>query len=212
MSPRLERSTLATAAHDFLRHGWPVAPGAWWSPQLRHYHCGRTGCCVSGPHPVEIHGGTGRCTEPAADCVITTPAAVDRVWRTRSYSLLLPTGRGVSVVEGAPEPLRAVDAWLRGQGLVAPLASSPSEDVLELYCQTLPEDEELWLAAASKGVLLHGPNSWITLPPSATRAGTKPWLRSPAECRWELPPANAVTDGVRRALGLLGADRPAAVA
>jgi hypothetical protein len=211
VSPRTDRAGLSAAAAEYLARDWPVAPGAWWSPQLRHYSCGRARCRVTGPHPVDVPAvvareDVGRCQAPAAACVVR-PWQADRWWARHPYALVLPTSGPVSVIEGPAEFINGLDVWLRSQGVDAPLGSAPTSPInrAELFCSALRVDEDVWLAAASIGVLIHGEQSWVTLPPSVTRSGTSRWWRSPAECGWVLPPAELVAEGLRRALV---ADRP----
>jgi hypothetical protein len=201
MSARLERAVLAAAAHEYLRAGWPVAPGAWWSPQLQRYRCGRARCRTSSPHAVDpgIGPSGDRCRASVAQCVVTTPTEVDRWWTDHPYALLMPTSTGPGVVDGVEDIITMVDEKLRAEGHLAPLSTSKAGQA-QLFCQPLRPSQELWLSAAGVGVLLHGEDSWVTLPPSTVRTGQVRWLRSPQECGWRLPSAAVVSAALRAAL------------
>lgn len=201
MSARLERAVLAAAAHEYLRVGWPIAPGAWWSPQLQRYRCGRPRCRTSSPHAVDPGVGLSgdRCRATVAECVVTSPTEVDRWWTGHPYALLMPTSTGPGVVDGTEDIVNVVDERLRAEGYAAPISSSKVGQA-QLFCQQLRPGQELWLAAAGAGVLLHGEDSWVTLPPSTVRTGQVRWLRSPQECGWRLPPAAVVCAALRVAL------------
>jgi hypothetical protein len=201
MSARLERAVLAAAAHDYLEAGWPIAPGAWWSPQLQRYRCGRPRCRTSSPHAVDPGVGPSgdRCRASVAQCVVTSPEEVDRWWTDHPYAVLMPTTTGPGVVDGVEEIINAIDERLKSEGYFAPISTAKAGQA-QLFCQPLRPSQELWLTAAGAGVLLHGEDSWVTLPPSTVRTGQVRWLRSPQDCGWRLPSAAVVSAALRAAL------------
>ncbi|GAA0221278.1 bifunctional DNA primase/polymerase [Cryptosporangium japonicum] len=192
-------ASLATAAHEYLGAGWPVLPGAYWSPQTCTYRCGRPGCDNGSPHPVD-RGVPGRCAPR-----ITPPSIpadeVDRWWNDRGFNLIMPTGgAAATVVEGPARFVAALEARLADAGCPpAPVLALPTGE-RQLFSAPIPVDDELWLATAVGGATLHGDGGWVTLPPSIVSAGKLRWERAPETIGWRLPPATVVRAALRAVL------------
>jgi hypothetical protein len=180
-------SSLADAAREYLTAGWPIVPGAYWSPQMCAYRCGRPGCDNGSPHSVDT-AARGRCRQQPEPRTIRLDK-VDHWWNNRGYNVMMPTGASTATVIEAPAQLiDELDARLTGSGRPPPLVTLPTGE-RQLYSAPIPVDDKLWLAAAVGGVALHGSGAWVTLPPSIVSAGRVRWLRSPQAIGWRLPAA-----------------------
>ncbi|MFG1923045.1 bifunctional DNA primase/polymerase [Cryptosporangium sp. NPDC048952] len=193
-------ASLAAAARGYLAAGWPIVPGAYWSPQTCAYRCGRPGCDNGSPHPVDS-AERGRCDQRSQPRSIQ-PDHVERWWNNRGYNVLMPTGvAAATVIEGPGRLIDDVDARLTARGCPPPLLVLPTGE-RQLFSAPLPVDDELWLATAVGGATLHGDDGWIPLPPSIVSAGMLRWVRPPEATGWRLPPATEVRTALRAALGL----------
>ena len=190
-------ASLADAARGYLAAGWPIVPGAYWSPQTCAYRCGQPACDNRRPHPVDV-AAHGRC-----DQRIPSPAVqlgqVDRWWGTRGYNVIMPTGAFATVIEGPATLIAELDARLTGIGCPPPLLTLPPGECL-LFSAPLPVDDDLWLATAVGGATLHGAGAWVTLPPSTVSSGKLRWERPPHAVAWRLPPSADVRTALRAVL------------
>lgn len=177
---RLRRRMRCRVAGRYIARGWPVAPGAWWDG--RRYRCDAAVCQVEGLH-VAGHG------DPA---VAAAANGVD--WVARPYTLLLPTGSAVDVLE---LPARAVTAIATARSPVrVPVARTPTGRWL-LFVTTSGLPNGATEAARASGVLHHSTGSHVPLPPSRLAHGRVQWITRP-DCNYlELPP---VTDLLERVL------------
>lgn len=173
------------AVNAYLEAGWPIAPGAWWDPRAEQYRCRRVGCLTSGT----IHAADG-----------LTPRQDAAAWAHDPATVLLVTGHGIDVVE-LPVGSMSTEAILSrglGPGPVA-LWSSARPRLLLLATTTtgapVPDGPPDGLP---DGALLHGPRSYVPLPPSRVRTGDVAWLRSPHALDWRLPELADLFDLVAR--------------
>jgi len=179
----LRQARRRAAVNAYLEAGWPIAPGAWWDLRAEQYRCRRVGCLTSGT----IHAADG-----------LTPRSDAAAWAHDPATVLLVTGHGIDVVE-------------------VPIGSTPPEEVLARGL--VPGPVALWTSARPRlllmggtapgspapdgladllpeGALLHGPGSYVPLPPSRMRTGDVLWLRSPQALDWRLPGLGDVLDPV----------------
>jgi hypothetical protein len=183
----LRQARRRAAVNAYLEAGWPIAPGAWWDPRAEQYRCRRVGCLTTGT----IHAADGM--TPRTDAV---------AWSHDPATVLLVTGHGIDVVE-------------------LPLGSTPPE---ALFTRALiPGPVALWMSVRPRllvltstmggagvpdrlpdglpeGVLLHGPRSYVPLPPSRVRTGDVVWMRPPQALDWQLPDLAEVVDLITRRL------------
>jgi hypothetical protein len=106
---------------------------------------------------------------------------------------------------------------LRSTGPTVPIAATPTGRWLFL---TEPGGSLHGALAEREDVVLHGPGSWIPLPPSAFLHGIVHWRVRPEVCAWDLPDSQVVQDAMTRAVpgtaaylaerGLVGTERAAA--
>ena len=170
----------------FLDAGWTIAPGAWWDEGESAYLCGLDGCRedLSSSHPI------GGILEPTFD---TWP------WEASpATTVLLVTGIGVDVVEVDQRKLRLNPGILAQLGEICPVALQDAAALPRLLIPVatpvLAEcaaGSELGTGFARRtglpGVGLHGPGSWVALPPARVPGGTTRWLTSPSSLGWDLP-------------------------
>jgi hypothetical protein len=151
------------AARRYLEAGWPVVPGAWWDGRSRRHLCPSSTCGTEGLHPWETGVRLGDLTP----------------WTTTPASLLLPTGTLFDAVDAdarrlAAAPRRWAELLELGPALLQP-GAHPRLVVLVPH-----GDERAAACARLTDALLHGPGSWVPLPPSRLRWGPVRWLSSPA--------------------------------
>lgn len=170
----LERVILRRAARRYAAHGWDVMPGAAFTG-VRH-RCDDPGCPTFGCHPA---------LERWAEAASRDISVVSAWWRSKSYTVLLPTGRAFDVLE-VPAHLGALVA----RGTVrAPVAVTGARRWMILVRPGQPLRPEL---DGQLDVVLHGRDSWIPAPPSKELAGRSRWEVSPEEVQWRLPDSYAV--------------------
>ncbi|WP_170323567.1 bifunctional DNA primase/polymerase [Cryptosporangium phraense] len=204
MNRRRTLASLAEAAREYLTAGWPIVPGAYWSPQTCTYRCGRPACDNGSPHAVDTIAD-GRCRQRTQPPTIGLEQ-VEGWWSNRGYNLMMPTGASATVIEGPAGLIDDLDAHLTAVGSPPPVSALPTGE-RQLFSAPIPVDDELWLAAAVGGVTLHGAGAWVNLPPSVVSAGKVVWVRPPAMTRWRLPEAPAVRTAL---LAVLAPGRAAA--
>ena len=167
----LARQLLTRSAVRYATAGWPVLPGTWWDTSRHRYWCPEPGCRTRGLHPAH---------QPAT----TDPAVVRAWWATHPYTVLIPTGDAVDVLE-VPGPLgRRVWRRLHLRGVSLPAASTPGGEWL-LF--TAPASTAVAVDAAPAGAVQHGTGSWVPAPPSALGRGPVRWEHAPWISDWTLP-------------------------
>jgi hypothetical protein len=170
---RLRRRALRRAALRYAHHRWDIMPGAYLDGS--EFDCGQPGCLAVSCHPAVPRW------EAAAGC---DPGTIRAWWRERHHAVLLATGRMVDVLEVPAELGRPATTGVRGPVAVAPAGRlmflvRPGEGLRpELQCRP--------------GVVLHGPGSWVPVPPTDHPGGRIRWLTAPEEFDWQLPDPYAV--------------------
>jgi hypothetical protein len=159
------RVRLERAALGYVRHGWPVMPGA----QLvgSRFSCG-PGCRTVACHPI------------APVAVTRDPAAVRAWWRHGAWSVLLATGSAFDAVD-LPAGL---GTRLLGAAPPGPVLATPDGRWLFLVRSGDPLRPEL---AAHADIVLHAAGSWVAAPPTPFVAGRKRWVVAPRQVGWRLP-------------------------
>jgi hypothetical protein len=175
----MSRLRLRRAAVRLAAAGWPVTPGA--CLRANRFDCGRPGCPTVACHPAM------ESWEQAASC---DPARVAGWWHYAPYSVLLPTGTAINVLE-VPAPLGALVVGSRQWVGPArgPVAASPTGRTMFL---TLPTRSLLPQLATRLDVLWHTRGSWVPAPPTRLIEGPVRWTVSPSEVGWQLPDSGAV--------------------
>lgn len=177
--PRLQLRHRRSVARRYVGRGWPVAAGSWWDGH--RYRCDAGSCRVEGLH-VAGHG------DPAL------AAAQDVAdWPVRPYTLLLPTGSAVDVLELPGRAGTAVAATRSPVRL--PVARTPTGRWL-LFAATGGLSDGAEEAARASGVLHHGTGSHVPLPPSRLAHGTVQWITRPDCDHFDLPPVAGLLEWV----------------
>jgi hypothetical protein len=175
---------LKRAAVRLVSHGWPVAPGA--PLRAGRFDCGRPGCHTQTCHPALDQWQQVTCRDPGAAAAW---------WSHTAYSILLPTGGVLDVIE-VPAPLGA--AALGGpRGAPGPVAATPAGRWMFLVRPGEPLSAAL---ARRLDVVRHAQGSWVPAPPTRLVEGPVRWVVSPAEVRWRLPESGAVQHRLKAAL------------
>lgn len=181
----LARLRLRRGALRLVTHGWPVAPGA---PLCTdRFNCGRAGCPTQACHPAVERWEHAICYEPAS---------VAGWWRRAPYSVLLPTGQVLDVIE-VPAPLGAMvltGPRTRGAG---PVMATPTGRWMFLVRPGQPLLEGL---ARRLDLVRHTDGSWVPAPPTRLVEGAVRWVVSPAEVGWRLPDGAALQRRLTAAL------------
>lgn len=194
---RLRLDRRRRLAMRYAEAGWPVVPGAWWDRS--RYRCGGVECSVSGLH---VAGHTGL---PSPGSAGSVPAAADALpvevvarWSERPHTLLVATG---SVVDALELPALATGAVEHGGALGVPVARLPTGRWL-LFAATAEGGMDSWAPTDPqwKGLLLHGQQSLVPLPPSLLLHGRVRWRSRPDLSPDRLPP---MADLLGRVLPLL---------
>ncbi|HEX3787606.1 MAG TPA: bifunctional DNA primase/polymerase [Pseudonocardiaceae bacterium] len=180
------RIELRAQAIGLACRGWSVMPGTY--PAGSQW-VGGNGVHQDGPSPVHADW---------ADRLEVKAEDVAEWWNGGPYSLLVATGTTLDAIEVGADLGRRTAAVLRASGLPAPIAATPSGKWLFL---TTPGQQRLHTDLAEHdGVVLHGPGSWIPMPPSAFLHGIVHWRVSPEVCGWDLPKPITVQRAMVRAL------------
>jgi bifunctional DNA primase/polymerase-like protein len=180
---------LHRAARHYVRHGWPVVPGA--VLVGGRFACGPL-CQTVGCHPARQGW---RRSDGWEHTVLTEPAELATWWARQPYGVLLATGRAFDVVE-VPARMGAIAS------AVARLANGPTTGPVVVT----PAGHWMFLVAPGAAlhprlhgradVVLHGAGSWVPAPPTPTPYGRVRWARHPSACGWRLPDAYAVQDAL----------------
>ncbi|SDN33504.1 bifunctional DNA primase/polymerase [Allokutzneria albata] len=179
------RIELRAEAIGLAWRGWPVLPGTY--PTAAGW-AGRDGIQTDGPVPVH---------QDWAERVGTQPDQVATWWSGRPYSLLVATGIVLDAIEVDAELGRRAAIELRAAGVVVPIAATPSGSWLFLTGTGAQLRREL---AVQGGIVLHGKDSYIPLPPSPFQHGVAHWRVKPQVCGWNLPSSEIVQDALSLAL------------
>ena len=182
---RQRRRSLTVAALRCVAHGWPVLPGAWWSPKSQRYICDIPGCLTAGLHPSATDNmHRSHPTEVASYSLNTRRAVLDK-WRRRAYTILIPTGIGCDVIELPREYIHTALANVRVDRCGAPTAVYGTS----VYLFTAPnrKAEEMQEQLSDSRIVIHGLNSWVPIPPALTPDAEARWVRSPSQIGWRLP-------------------------
>jgi bifunctional DNA primase/polymerase-like protein len=168
------RAALRRAAIRYAAHGWPVIPGAY----LVHdrFLCGPL-CPTVGCHPA-VPDWPRQAT--------VDRATVTGWWSAGAYSVLLATGTAFEVIDTPARFGASAAAVLGGTG---PVAVTPTGRWLYLVAPGTPLRAEL---AARFDVVLHGPDSWIPVPPTVSPTGPIRWHIAPHRIGWRLADAGQV--------------------
>lgn len=176
---------LRAEALGLADHGWAVVPGTF--PQGEGW-TGRSGASQAGPTPVLDDWGVRATTDPGQ---------IAEWWTGLPYSILLPTGLTLDVVEVPATVGRRAAAVLRALGVPVPIAASPTGEWLFPVRAGEPLRPDL---AGRAGIVLHGRGSWFAAPPSTFPQGSVHWRVRPAACHWILPDPYLVQDALAEAV------------
>jgi len=174
------RIELRTEAVDLALRGWPVFPGSY--PGSGEWR---------GPQPVTDDWRRG---------VRVDAKAVAEKWHEEPYSVLVATGTVVDAVEVDAELGRAAAGLLRAEDRPAPILAMPNGRWIFLTASGPELPAQL---ANRPGVVHHGKESWVPLPPSPYPGGIVHWRVKPEVWGWKLPHAAAVHGVLARAAGLV---------
>lgn len=183
--PGLDWTEIRAAAVRYTKHGWPVLPGTYQFAE----HSGWLG----------KGGSVG--LEPVADlwatAIITDPDAAMDQWTQRPYSVLLACGHTVSAVEVPfARGTQALGSLTRSER--GPVVATPSRSCLFLV-QASDEPLQPELAAAAN-VQLHGPGSWLPLPPTRRHGVPYRWQVTPSATEWALPTSADIQRALARTI------------
>nr|WP_296075229.1 bifunctional DNA primase/polymerase [uncultured Actinoplanes sp.] len=191
---QLDRVRLRRAATEYIRHGWPVTPGAWLTGH--RFTCGRPGCPIMTCHPAL------ESWERPLDSPRTW-------WRHHPQSVLLVTGGAFDALEvPAFLGLRVLGTTRLHRGVVdasGPVAVTAGGRWMFLVRPGVPLRSEV---DHRLDVIRHGEGSWIPAPPSRLLEGRVRWAVTPQECGWRLPDADVVQGLLVDALGSARAPQP----
>jgi hypothetical protein len=189
---------LTAAALAAIEHGWPVLPGAWWSPTLRRHVCDIPGCLSAALHPAAIAEDPVSPLIPPrnlAPYALTTRSAVQERWRRHPYAVLIPTGLACDAIEVPRERIASALEGLRQIGDPGPVALSSTSAYLFVAPSRGGGEEQLAMVSRSR-VLAHRAGSWVPLPPSQIEGAATTWLRAPQAVDWHLPEGSATLTAV----------------
>lgn len=176
---------LRAEALRFADHDWPVVPGTF--PQGERW-AGRADAPQDGPVPVPADWPARASTELAQ---------VSSWWSGLPYSVLIPTGSRLDVIEVPATIGRRVAAVLRSAGRLVPIAVTPTGQWLFPVAPGEPLRPEL---VGRVGVVLHGRGSWVPAPPSMFFQGSVHWRVRPVSCGWQLPEPYSVQQALAEAV------------
>ncbi|MDR7301711.1 bifunctional DNA primase/polymerase [Haloactinomyces albus] len=175
------RIELRAQAIGLASRGWPVLPGTF--PTDSGW-AGRSGFETDGPVPVH---------NDWQERLGTNPDQVASWWSGRPYSLLVATGSVVEAVEVDAGLGRSAATALRAVGMPVPIVATPAG---RWYFLARGEPRLCAELAAHPEVHLHGPGSWIPLPPTPFHQGVVHWRVQPQVCGWQLPEFDLVQDAL----------------
>lgn len=175
---RRYRRAVASTAQRLVAVGWPVVPGAWWSPTERRHRCDLGSCVNSAVHPAPVGCHDGAVCAPGwADLTRYALANSDQVrqrWAHRPYTVLLVTGAVVDVLDAPPPVGDALLQHLRGTGRSGMAAHVAGRTLLFLAAGP-PVDHDTLDRWRRTGVLLHQRGSWVAVPPSVIGGSPARW-------------------------------------
>ena len=189
---RAFRVELRAQAIGLAWRRWPVLPGTY--PAGAKW-AGRDGTQDTGPVPVH---------QDWQDRIGTPAEQVASWWTGRPYSLLLATGVTYDAIEVGSSLGTGTARVLRTMGLPVPIIATPAGRWLFL---TQLGKGVADVFAGQSDVVVHGPGSWIPLPPTPYQHGVVHWRVRPEVSGWQIPEAHIVQDALMDAL----ASRPATV-
>jgi len=212
---RRERLALLQAAREYIRRGWPVIPGAWWSQELGRHICDIPSCLSGGLHPAALDTGPVPAFSPPpnlADFALAGEDDARAQWRERPYSVLMPTGISCDVIEmaaasaariwpnGSLTSLHCPTAQLAPRSTIdtGPLTQDPTVFIVTQRGESISSDTINELTRHH--VVLHREGSWIPLPPSSVSGGSMRWVVSPQQCDWQTLPLAQLTQHILRRL------------
>lgn len=178
---------LRAEAMVLVDHGWAVVPGTFPQGDL---WTGRTQAPQTGPSPV---------LEDWAREATTDRGQVAAWWSGLPYSILLPTGLALDVIEVPASVGRRAAAVLRSIGVPVPIAATPTGEWLFPVRSGEPLRPDL---AGRGGMVLHGRGSFVAVPPSTFPQGSVHWRVRPAACGWALPDPYRVQEALAEAVRL----------
>jgi len=188
-SNRYRRELLSTARRC-VAAGWPVLPGAWWSPIKRRHVCDIPTCLAAGPHPSV--GPIPQDTDLAVYALCHEEAVVD-AWSRHPYSILIPTGIVCDVVEVPDSAAARLLPALRRAHLVGPIARHQSQRFIFTTTGSRLDVTDPWFG--HNRVIPHGRGSWVTMPPSLLDGRRVEWLiPPPPRPPWRLPDRDGVLE------------------
>ena len=165
-------------------HGWAVVPGTF--PQGSVWS-GRSEAPQSGPAPVLDEWATRASCDRDEIC---------EWWSGLPYSILLPTGLTLDVIEVPASIGRRAAAVLRGIGAHVPIAATPTGE----WLFPVRSGEPLRPDLVGRGITLHGRGSYFSAPPSTFPQGSVHWRVRPAACGWTLPDPYRVQEALAEAV------------
>lgn len=188
---RRYRRALTVAALRCIAHGWPVIPGAWWSPSAQRHMCDIPGCLSAGMHPADVEQNiVAPLIAPAnlADYALTRRKEVVSKWSRHGYAVLVPTGISCDAIE---VPHYRVKKLLEGQHDWGPIAHVGNSAYIFVTPTTSLTDSEIAELAATQ-ILVHSRGSWVAIPPSIIDGLETTWTVPPGSVDWKLPAASAL--------------------
>ncbi|MGB9377369.1 MAG: bifunctional DNA primase/polymerase [Mycobacteriales bacterium] len=174
--------SLRHSAATYAAHGWPVVPGAY---------------AVEGSRSPRLCGARtslAPLSESWQEAATTDVMQVARWWARHAWVILLPTGRGVDVVE-MPAAIGQATVDLLDEH-IGPVAVEAGQRWL-VFCSARPGAATTTGDESRAGVLLHTLGSWVPVPPIGRARDRLTWLRSPWACGWRLPDAGSVLAAAR---------------
>ena len=176
---------LRAEAMVLVDHGWAVIPGTFPQGDL---WTGRPQAPQVGPAPL---------MEDWAREASTDRRRVAEWWSGLPYSILLPTGLTLDVIEVPASVGRRAAAVLRAVGVPVPIAATPTGEWLFPVRSGEPLRPDL---AGRGGMVLHGRGSYVAAPPSTFPQGSVHWRVRPAACGWTLPDPYRVQEALAEAV------------
>ena len=176
---------LRAEALDLADHGWAVVPGTY--PQGASW----SGCPEApqaGPTPVLDDWATRASTDHDQ---------ISDWWAGLPYSILLPTGLTLDLIEVPASVGRRAATVLRSDSHAVPIAAAPTGE----WLFPVPSGEPLRPDLAGRaGIVLHGRGSYFVAPPSSFPHGSVHWRVRPAACEWALPDPYRVQEALATAV------------
>lgn len=166
-------------------HGWAVVPGTF--PQGDVW-TGCSGAPQVGPAPV---------LDESASRASTDREQIAEWWSGLPYSILLPTGLTLDVIEAPASVGRRAAAVLRAIGVPVPIAATPTGEWMFPVRSGEPLRPDL---AGRAGLVLHGRGSFFAAPPSTFPQGSVHWRVRPSACGWQLPDPYRVQEALAEAV------------